>query len=95
MEKILQRLYAGELDFAEREIKGNERYDALCARTLLDMEAFTKKLDEDMKREFEAIMESQLELSDIERSQSFSDGFSLGAGIMAEVFETNSHLLSI
>ena len=85
MGRILQKLYAGELSPADHTVTGNAQYDALCARVLEEMEDFTGKLDKDMRREFETIMEGHLELAYIEKSQSFCDGFTLGAGIMVEV----------
>ena len=86
MESILNRLYAGELAPAEHAVEGNSRYEELCRISLMEMDAFTKKLDEEARREFDLLMEHYLELTYMEKTQTFSDGFRLGAGIMCEVF---------
>lgn len=84
MGKILKRLYAGDIVPANSEIKGDPEYDELCKKVLLELEAFTKKLDDDMRQEFDKIMEAQLELAYMEKSHSFGEGFSLGVGIVME-----------
>lgn len=85
MGRILRQMYAGELNPSENKIIDNPQYNALCAQVLDEMDAFTRELDKDMQKRFEAIMEGHLELASIEKSQCFSDGFSLGAGVMLEV----------
>ena len=86
MEPILSRLYAGEIVPAEHAVEGNPRYEELCGISLREMDAFTKKLDEETRQEFDKLMEHYLELTYIEKTQTFGDGFRLGAGIMCEVF---------
>lgn len=83
---ILERLYAGELTPAENVIKGNKRYEALCRQSVTEMEQFTEKLDKESRQEFDRLMEHYLELTYIEKTQTFSDGFRLGAQLMQEVF---------
>lgn len=89
MGKILDKLYAGELHPADRVIRDCKEYEAMCRNSLREMESFTDKLDSDMKQEFDTLMEHYLELTYIEKSQTFSDGFRMGAGIMCEVFYEN------
>lgn len=86
MGKILSKLYAGEVHPADSVIRGCREYEAMCSKSLREMECFTKKLDKDMKAEFETLMEHYLELTYMEKSHTFSQGFRLGAGIMWEVF---------
>lgn len=43
-----------------------------------------------MKEEFDLLMEHYLELTFIEKTQSFTDGFRIGAGVMCEVFYENA-----
>lgn len=86
MGKLLEQLYAGDLAPADRTVQGNARYDMLCSRSLKKIESFSERLDADMRREFDEIMEQCLELTYIEKTQTFSDGFRIGAGIMYEVF---------
>ena len=55
-----------------------------------DFNRFTDKLDRDMKEEFDLLMEHYLELTFIEKTQCFPDGFRIGAGVMCEVFYENA-----
>lgn len=89
MGKILDKLYAGELHPADRMIQDCGEYEAMCRKSLREMERFTDKLDADMKLEFDTLMEHYLELTYMEKSHTFSDGFRMGAGIMCEVFFDN------
>lgn len=56
---------------------------------LKEVERFTEKLDAGMKAEFDCLMEHYLELTYLEKSETFCQGFRLGAGIMCEVFSEN------
>lgn len=82
----MEQLYAGDLCPADRRIKGNAEYDRLCRQSLEEMEAFTGALDKEARAAFEAMMEHYLELTYIEKTQTFCDGFRIGAGVMCEVF---------
>ena len=75
MSSILEQLYAGDLTPAENVIQGNEEYDRLCRQS------------DESRKSFDALLEHYLELTYIEKSQTFCDGFRLGAGIMCEVFK--------
>lgn len=90
MGKILQQLYRGDLCQAENTIRGNAEYDALTRQSMDDFNRFTDKLDRDMKEEFDLLMEHYLELTFIEKTQCFTDGFRIGAGVMCEVFYENA-----
>lgn len=85
----MNKLYAGELNPADCVIQDSGEYDGLCRESLREMERFTEKLDKDMKDEFDTLMEHYLELTYMEKSQTFCHGFRLGAGIMCEVFCDN------
>ena len=79
MKNILEQLYAGELVPAELKIEGNEEYETLCRRSL-----------KENRKEFQNILDTYLELTYLEKRQSFCDGFRIGAGIMCEVFKERS-----
>ena len=87
MSSILEQLYAGDLTPAENVIQGNEEYDRLCRQSVQEIEEFSKKLDDESRKSFDALLEHYLELTYIEKGQTFCDGFRLGAGIMCEVFK--------
>ena len=95
MGKILQQLYRGDLCPAENTIRGNAEYDALTRQSMDDFNRFTDKLDRDMKEEFDLLMEHYLELTFIEKTQCFTDGFRIGAGVMCEVFYENAAKMGI
>ena len=84
MKNLLEQLYAGELVPAELKIEGNEEYEALCRKSLEEIENFTEKLDKESRKEF------QKELTYLEKRQSFCDGFRIGAGVMCEIFHDRS-----
>ena len=67
--------------------KTDEQYDRLCRQSVQEIEEFSKKLDDESRKSFDALLEHYLELTYIEKSQTFCDGFRLGAGIMCEVFK--------
>ena len=90
MGKLLEQLYAGEIQPCERISCDNEEYKALCRESLEEIERFSKKLDVDMREEFDGLMEHYLKLTYMEKTQTFGDGFRIGAGLMCEVFYENS-----
>ena len=57
---------------------------------LKEIENFTEKLDKENRKEFQNILDTYLELTYLEKRQSFCDGFRIGAGIMCEVFKERS-----
>lgn len=90
MGKLLEQLYAGELQPCERVSQDNEEYKALCRESLEELERFSRKLDVDLREEFDGLMEHYLELTYMEKAQTFGDGFRIGAGLMCEVFYDNN-----
>lgn len=90
MGKFLQQMYRGDLCPAENAVRGNAEYDALCRQSREDFTRFTDKLDRETTEEFDLLMEHYLELTFIEKTQCFSDGFRIGAGVMCEVFYENA-----
>lgn len=90
MGKLLEQLYAGELHPADRMSRDNEEYITLCRESLEEIERFSSKLDVDLREEFDGLMEHYLELAYMEKTQTFGDGFRIGAGLMCEVFYENN-----
>ncbi len=87
MDKILQALYSGEIAPAEQYLPMIEEYKALRKKQYEHYEDFIKKIGSPLDREFKRIMDEQLDTLPLELSQTFIDGFRLGARIMIEVFE--------
>ena len=90
MKNLLEQLYAGELVPAELKIEGNEHSEALCRKSLEEIENFTEKLDKESRKEFQNVLDTYLELTYLEKRQSFCDGFRIGAGVMCEIFHDRS-----
>ena len=76
MKNLLEQLYSGELIPAELKIE--------------EVEKFTEKLNKESQKEFQNLLDTYLELTYLEKRQSFCDGFRIGAGIMCEVFRDRS-----
>lgn len=86
MERILEELYAGDLQPAENRNWDNPEYESKCAQSVKEIEAFSRQLDQESREAFDAMMDHYLELCYIEKTQAFSDGFRIGARMMWEVF---------
>lgn len=69
MSSILEQLYAGDLTPAENVIQGNEEYDRLCRQSVQEIEEFSKKLDDESRKSFDALLEHYLELTYIEKAR--------------------------
>lgn len=96
MKNILEQLYNGELspyskfqttidDFKVNQNKAFESYSV-----------FTKKLPEELKDEFDELIDSHLDLLPLELEQNSIAGFRMGVRMMAEVFSAcNDRLPSL
>ena len=65
-------------------------YTSLCRKSLEEIENFTEKLDKESRKEFQNVLDTYLELTYLEKRQSFCDGFRIGAGVMCEIFHGRS-----
>ena len=84
-DKILQDLYHGR-------ISPEEHYKPLIADFITHQKEYYRHYDEFMEKigspldkEFESIMDEQLEMLPFDFSQTFIDGFRLGAKMMMEI----------
>ena len=89
MGRILEELYGGSLQPAENRDWDNPEYEERCADSLEEVNEFCARLDEESREAFDQLMEHYLELTYLEKSETFCQGFRLGAGIMCEVFSEN------
>ncbi|WP_195637790.1 DUF6809 family protein [Enterocloster bolteae] len=87
MDKILQALYNGEIYPAEQYRPLIEEYKILRNKHYEHYEDFIKKIGSPLDKEFEHIMDEQLDTLPLELSEMFIDGFRLGARMMLEIFE--------
>lgn len=87
MVKILQALYSGEIYPAERYRPLIEEYKILRKKHYEHYEDFIKKIGSPLDKEFERIMDEQLDTLPLELSETYIDGFRLGARLMIEIFD--------
>lgn len=83
---LLQKIYFGEIDGADREIL-LPKYLRCKEKASLAYHCFLKKLPEELKKEYEAVFDLYMELFILEQPQTFIDGFSMGVKMMAEVLK--------
>ncbi len=92
MKKVLRALYDGKICPAEQYYPTFEQTKEIRQRQLLHYHSFKQKLNEldaDLTKQFEQIMDEQLDTVPFEYSEMFIDGFRLGARVMMEVFTEN------
>jgi len=86
MESILEQLYNGELHANPNFHTIIESYKQDRNKVYKGYEQFRAKLPEDLKDEFNKLMDAHLNLFPYELKQHFIDGFQIGVRMMAEVY---------
>lgn len=86
MEKILEQLYNGNLYPYSKFQTAIEDYKANRDKAFKSYSAFIEKLPEELKDEFDELINSHLDLLPLELEQNFIDGFRIGVRMMAEVY---------
>ena len=86
MDKTLQDLYYGKIFPAEQFQPLIDEFSALQQKFYQDYDDFIKKLGSPLDQEFKRIMDEQLNLLPFNFTQSFIDGFRLGAKIVIEIY---------
>lgn len=84
-DKTLLDLYYGKITPAEHYQPLIEEFIALQKKHYRHYDEFMEKLGSPLNKEFESIMDEQLELLPFDFSQTFIDGFRLGAKMMMEI----------
>lgn len=86
MKNILEKLYYGEL-CPDMQMKPLLNAYKEKHNNLLEKERdFVNKLDATLKEEFEVFMDKYLDITEVDVSQTFIEGFRLGVQMMCEVF---------
>ena len=87
MQKIIEQLYYGEINVAEyfNPLKKEPFAEAL-AKGRASEEAFHEKLPDDMKHDFELVLQNRIDSASMEYVNVFSEGFRLGARVMLDIF---------
>lgn len=84
MEKILEKLWYGEIDPSAREFKRGSEYHELLHLLNKNQDKLLATLDVNEKELFEKFKDCQNEMQTIETREVFIEGFRLGVKIMAE-----------
>lgn len=88
MGKILEQFYKGELYPYSKFQTTIEDFKVNRDKAFKCYSAFIEKLPEDLKDEFDELINSHLDLLPLELEQNFIDGFRIGVRIMTEVYAT-------
>lgn len=86
MEKILEQLYNGELYPYSNFQTTIEQFKINRDKAFKSYSVFIDKLPEELKSEFNELIDSHLDLLPLELEQNFIEGFRIGARIIAEVY---------
>lgn len=86
MEDILERLYDGELDPCYRHRDAMGKAGEAYRKAHRAYEAFLQKLPDELKEEYEAFIDKQLDCYPLEMEQVFVEGFRTGVRIMVEMY---------
>lgn len=90
MESVLSALYHGKLCPAEQYTYRTEEYRKVHQEHYQHYDNFMqtlKELDPPLDQQFMKIMDEQLNLLPLEYSETFMDGFRLGARLMMDIFQ--------
>lgn len=90
MNKTLRALYEGELCPAEQYLSMIEDLTARRRVRYQHYEDFIKKLGSPLDQEFARIMDENFDEIPVELTQTFIDGFRLGARMIIEIYEDES-----
>lgn len=89
-DKTLLDLYYGKIAPAEQYQPLIEEFRALQKKHNQHYDKFVEKLGSPLNKEFERIMDEQLDMLPFDFSQTFIDGFRLGAKMMIEILWDNN-----
>ncbi|MGO2627633.1 DUF6809 family protein [Bavariicoccus seileri] len=85
MGKVLQALYGGEI-YPERQYRPKTmEYEKLWKEYYKNHEDFIKKIGSPLDKQFIQILDQQMDMFPLELSETFLDGFRLGARMMIEI----------
>ena len=89
MWKKLRDLYEGNILPSEQGRPKTEEYSVLQKNFIKHREEFKDKIGSHFNDELQKLMDEQLDIFALELTQTFIDGFRLGAKMIIEVFEEN------
>ncbi|MBQ8338443.1 MAG: hypothetical protein IJY33_04795 [Oscillospiraceae bacterium] len=83
---ILENLYNGNINIVEKSIKKGSEYDRLTKLASELEDKLMESINGQEKELFESIFVTRFQQEDIMLTETFVEGFRLGAQIMLEVF---------
>lgn len=90
MQKIIEQLYFGNININEYFDPKSKEPFRQALQDNLEMEAdFEKRLPDDLKHDFEQIMQNFIESASMEYINMFTEGFRLGARLMLDILSTD------
>ena len=87
---ILKDLWYGNISPFEKTFRPDSEYARLLNRFVEQSEAITAGLSDEDKRRFEACQDTHDALSEISQTESFIEGFRLGAKTVLDVLGTDA-----
>lgn len=91
-DSMLDKLYNGEL-YPYSLVKPTvEEYRLNKDKAFKSYEDFQKRLPDELKEDFDELMDSHLDVLPFELEQTFIDGFKIGARIITEIFMGTSEV---
>ncbi|MNW46451.1 hypothetical protein D3C74_237460 [compost metagenome] len=91
MQSLLESLYYGHLIPEEHLVPRDPKYRRKGRELSEKKEAWRKKLSNDEFAEFEALLDLQHQIQDMEITAAFTYGFKLGAAMIIEVHLEHAH----
>lgn len=88
MKKVLEQLYNGELYPYSKFQTIIEEYQENRNKAFRSYSIFIEKLPDNLKKEFQELIDAHIGLMPYEMEQNFIDGFRIGVRMMTEVFIT-------
>lgn len=86
MERILKHLYHGTMYPYSKFKTTIDQYRSNREQAFQSYSLFLDKLPDNLKEDFNELIDSHLDLLPLELEQTFIDGFRIGVRIMTEVF---------
>ena len=87
MQRIIEKLYYGEINIGEyfNPMK-KEPFATAIAKGQSKESEFYERLPDDMKHDFEIVLQNRIDSASMEYVNMFSEGFRLGARVMLDIF---------
>ena len=83
---VLENLYNGNINFADKSIKRGSEYDRLAQVSSELEDKLRESISKQEKQIYEELFEIRFQQEDIMLTETFVEGFRLGAQIMLEIF---------